>query len=126
MKFSLVVFLFFTFFIIVNLVQYLMQRPDFMRRVQEFFSSLLGEGNNFKTGGDMKKNLLVFLAVVGLVIFGVVSFGWIDVHPTEVAVEINKVAGKVSEKPLGVGYHFYNRWITDMVIYKGISVGYLI
>ncbi len=46
------------------------------------------------------------------------SFGWINVHPTQVAVEINKVAHKVSDTPKGVGYHFFNRWITDMVVYK--------
>ena len=53
----------------------------------------------------------VFLIVVTTV-------GWVNVHPTEVAVEVNKVAGKVSEIPLGVGYHFFNRLVTDMVIYK--------
>lgn len=124
MKFSFVVFLFFAFFIIVNLVQYLMQRPEHMRRVREFFTSLLGESNHFNSGGDMRMRLLGFLAVVGVVIFLVVSFGWVNVHPTEVAVEVNKIAGKVSEKPLGVGYHFYNRWITDMVIYKVAARAY--
>lgn len=67
---------------------------------------------------------LGFLAVVGVAIFLVVSFGWVNVHPTEVAVEINKIAGKIGEKPLGVGYHFYNRWITDMVIYKVAARAY--
>ncbi len=57
------------------------------------------------------------VALIALLIL-IVSFGWVNVHPTEVAVEINKIAGKVSETPKGVGYHFYNRWITDMVIYK--------
>jgi regulator of protease activity HflC (stomatin/prohibitin superfamily) len=28
------------------------------------------------------------------------------------------VGGKVKTEPLGVGYHFFNRWITDMVIYE--------
>ena len=55
----------------------------------------------------------VFLALVFLM-----SFGWINVHPTEVAVKVDKVLGKVSPEPLGVGYHFYNRWVTDMVIYR--------
>lgn len=59
--------------------------------------------------------IVIVLLVLGL---GVITFGWINVHPTEVAVEINKVAGKVNEIPKGVGYHFYNRWITDMVAYK--------
>lgn len=48
----------------------------------------------------------------------ILTFGWIDVAPTEVAVEVNKVAGKVAEMPRTVGYHFFNRWVTDMVIYR--------
>ena len=59
--------------------------------------------------------LIVFILVT---IITAVSFGWINVHPTEVAVEVNKIAGKVNETPRGVGYHFFNRWVTDMVIYK--------
>jgi len=59
-----------------------------------------------------------------IVLVGAVSFGWVNVHPTEVAVEINKVIGKVSEIPKGVGYHFYNRWVTDMVIYKVAARAY--
>lgn len=65
----------------------------------------------------MKRIGTVLAVVIGLIFF-VMSFGWINVHPTEVAVEINKVAGKISPMPKGVGYHFFNRWITDMVIYK--------
>ena len=52
------------------------------------------------------------------------TIGWVNVHPTEVAVEVNKIAGKVNPQPLGVGYHFFNRWITDMVIYKVSSQSY--
>lgn len=48
----------------------------------------------------------------------ILTFGWTNVHPTEVGVEIDKVAGKVKDAPLGVGYHMYNRWATDVVIYK--------
>ena len=53
-----------------------------------------------------------------IVLAAIMTFGWVNVHPTEVAVEINKVAGKISPIPKGVGYHFYNRWVTDLVIYK--------
>lgn len=60
-------------------------------------------------------SLIISFLVLAIII---ISFGWVNVHPTEVAVEINKIAGKVNESPKGVGYHFYNRWITDMVIYK--------
>ena len=62
-----------------------------------------------------------YVGLVGaglLALIGLFTFGWVNVRPTEVAVEINKAMGKVSEQPKGVGYHFYNRWITDMVIYR--------
>ena len=55
--------------------------------------------------------LVVALGLVG-------SIGIANVHPTEVAVEVNKIAGLVNPRPLGVGYHFYNRWVTDLVIYQ--------
>ena len=61
--------------------------------------------------------------VLGLLFF-MLTFGWVNIHPTEVAVEINKVAGKVIETPKSVGYHFFNRWVTDMVIYKVSSRAY--
>jgi prohibitin 1 len=63
-------------------------------------------------------SIIVAFAGAALFLFVVMTFGWIDVKPSEVAVEINKVAGKVSELPKGVGYHFFNRWVTDMVVYK--------
>ena len=66
--------------------------------------------------GVMATTVLAFVLLVFIF-----TFGWINVHPTEVADEINKVAGKVLEMPKGVGYHFYNRWFTDMVIYKVAS-----
>lgn len=53
-----------------------------------------------------------------------VTFGWTNVSPTEVAVEINKVMGKVSETPRGVGYHFFNRFVTDMVKYRVAAMSY--
>ena len=62
----------------------------------------------------------VFTVCVGIAALavGILTFGFINVHPTEVAVQVDKLAGKVEREPLGVGYHFFNRWITDMVIYK--------
>ncbi len=58
--------------------------------------------------------VLLLVALLGTCI----TFGWVNVKPTEVAVEVNKVLGKVDESPKNVGYHFFNRWITDMVIYR--------
>ena len=68
---------------------------------------------------------IVPAAVAAVVLLGfILTFGWVNVHPTEVAVEINKVAGKVIPIPKGVGYHFYNRWVTDMVVYKVAARSY--
>lgn len=61
--------------------------------------------------------LVGVVALFGLLIFAL-PFGWVNVKPTEVAVEIDKFAGKVKAEPLGVGYHFFNRWSTDMVLYE--------
>lgn len=68
---------------------------------------------------------LIRMGSVSLFLFGILlTFGWVNVHPTEVAVEVNKVIGKVSEEPKGVGYHFFNRWVTDMVSYKVAARAY--
>ncbi len=123
MKFSFLLF-FFLFFLGINLIQYFSQRPERLRQLFAFISNLFGNSNNFKIGGNMRMRFLGFLAVIGIAVFLVVSFGWVNVQPTEVAVEINKIAGKVGEKPLGVGYHFFNRWVTDMVIYKVAARAY--
>lgn len=58
--------------------------------------------------------------VIGFIIFLflIMTFGWVNVHPTEVAVEIDKVGGHVKQEPLGVGYHFFNHFTTDMVTYQ--------
>ena len=70
--------------------------------------------NNINLGIFKIIGLLLLLAVSALLL----PFGLVMVEPNEVAVEINKLAGKVNPSPLGVGYHFYNRWTTDMVVYK--------
>ena len=89
-------------------------QEDFLR----FLDYLLNSVTNLKWRKEygMRMGGLILGVVVFVIL--VVSFGWVNVHPTAVAVEINKVAGKVNDTPKGVGYHFYNRWITDMVIYK--------
>lgn len=69
-----------------------------------------------------QKGQMVTIGVGAIILIGllicVMTLGWVNVKPTQVAVEINKVAGKVNDLPLGVGYHFFNRWVTDMVIYN--------
>jgi len=95
-------------------------RKYFLRFLDLLFNSVA----NFKWRKEygMRMGGLIFGVVMFVIL--VVSFGWVNVHPTEVAVEINKIAGKVSDAPKGVGYHFYNRWITDMVIYKVAARAY--
>lgn len=72
------------------------------------------------------KKIKIAGTVIGgvIVFFGIFGFRWVNVRPTEVAVEINKVLGKVSIMPRGVGYHFFNQWITDMVVYKVAARAY--
>lgn len=103
--------------VIINGIQYLSSSHD----LDGFLSSL----RRFIKNIDytiIKKEIAMKLTklIIGLIVLlaFVLSFGWVNVHPTEVAVETNKIAGKVNPTPKGVGYHFYNRWITDMVIYK--------
>jgi len=69
----------------------------------------------------MKIGLII--GIVGLVMF-VMTCGIINIHPTECAVEVNKFIGKVMDMPKGVGYHLYNRWVTDMVTYKVAARAY--
>lgn len=89
-----------------------------------FLRYVSGNIRNFKWRKEFGMRLGGLIFGVAALFILIVSFGWVNVHPTQVAVEINKVAGKVSERPLGVGYHFYNRWITDMVIYKVAARAY--
>lgn len=89
---------------------------DILLVVRNIFLSFLKTLSEMRKGAGMK---FLKSALAGLVVLlAFASLGWINVHPTQVAVEINKVIGKVSDLPKGVGYHFFNRWITDMVIYK--------
>lgn len=60
---------------------------------------------------------LTIITIIVLLGF-IMTFGWVNIHPTEVAVEVNKIQGQVVPVPKGVGYHFFNRWISDMVVYK--------
>ena len=118
MSFLLLVFFFFLFLALINLIQYFSRRPQLLRELWYHLSGVTGNFNKPKLWEVVKMRLFGALAFFLIVLFVIVSFGWVNVHPTEVAVEINKVAGKVNEAPRGVGYHFYNRWVTDMVIYK--------
>jgi len=62
--------------------------------------------------------MIVTLVLFLIGAFGIMTLGWINVQPTEVAVRMDKLQGKIEKEPLGVGYHFYNKFFTDMVIYK--------
>ena len=78
------------------------------------------ENGGIKMNSKKGSGLSIMVAVVAFLcfLFFLLTFGWVNVHPTEVAVEINKIAGKVSSEPLGVGYHIFNHWQKDMVIYQ--------
>jgi len=59
------------------------------------------------------------VAVVAFLILFVclLTFGFVNIAPTQVGVEVDKAGGKVVQMPLGIGYHFYNHWLTDIVPY---------
>ena len=61
----------------------------------------------------------IISAVVGVIVlfFLILTFGWVNIEPTDVGVEVNKIAGSISPVPMGVGYHFYNKWKTDIAVY---------
>lgn len=61
--------------------------------------------------------VIAVLAVVFLILF-VFTFRWINIAPTDVGVEVNKIAGNINQEPLSMGYQFYNGWKTDVVRYK--------
>jgi len=72
-----------------------------------------------RKGNKMRIGSLVVSIIAAVVLLGFIfTFGWINVHPTEVAVEVDKAGHKIVQIPLGVGYHFFNRFSTDMVVYK--------
>ena len=73
-----------------------------------------GLSNNWiKKEEKVKKNEKAQIAVVlpimvGLgILIGLMTFGMVNVRPTQVAVETNKALGKVNPEPQGVGYHLY-------------------
>jgi regulator of protease activity HflC (stomatin/prohibitin superfamily) len=61
--------------------------------------------------------ILSTIAVVMFMILFIFTFRWINIAPTDVGVEVNKIAGNISPEPLSMGYHFYNGWKTDIVKY---------
>ncbi len=91
---------------------------ELYKQIRLFLDKISISSNSAKTWKELQMKITSIIVAVFIAIIVIVSFGWVNVHPTEVAVEINKIAGKVNETPLGVGYHFYNRWITDIMIYK--------
>ncbi|GEM_PF-892416 len=99
-------------------------RSNVLFEVWYFLRRLIRNSQNLKLGKGFKMKISGFIIAAIIAIVVIISFGWVNVHPTEVAVEINKIAGKVSDMPKGVGYHFYNRWVTDMVIYKVAARAY--
>ena len=108
------------FFVVVtaNFLRYVFSSDEGKRFLFNIWLKLFKNTKSVNFGKEFKMKISGVVAVVIILMVIVVSFGWVNVHPTQVAVEVNKIAGKVSELPKGVGYHFFNRWITDMVIYK--------
>lgn len=74
----------------------------------------------------MEKSLIgVVIGIVLLVTFGIFfPLGCVDVRPTDVGVMVDKLANKVDNEPLTVGYHIYNRWTKDIIQYTVASRSY--
>ena len=70
-----------------------------------------------KGGKKEMKKFLAIIVIFGLLLFFTMTFGWVNIKPTQVGVQVEKLQGKVLDKPLGVGYHFYNRFATDVIKY---------
>jgi len=123
----------FAIYVIVNILRDLLIEHGIIEKIRrnplfKLLSSRLRNDEEDKESGGVKeitvkkegrhlKFGIVGVVVLALVSLVVLTFGWVNVHPTEVAVEVNKVAGKINPEPRGVGYHFFNRWFTDMVVY---------
>jgi len=56
----------------------------------------------------------VIVLVLFLLFF---PLAWVNIDPTEVGVKVEKFANKVEPEPLTLGYHFYNRWSSDITTY---------
>lgn len=66
----------------------------------------------------MNKSSIAGLTIVVVLLLAFWMFvGIVDIKPTEVGVEINKIEGKVIEMPLNVGYHVFNKVSTDIIVY---------
>lgn len=67
-----------------------------------------------------KKMLKVIVAVLVIALLGVFvcPVGCTNVDPTDGAVKVNKMGNSIDPEPWGVGFHFYNRWMTDVETYK--------
>ena len=77
----------------------------------------------------MKFLMNVKTALAGLIAFVVLliiifTFGWVNIEPTDVGVQINKVSGNLSVEPLSMGYHFFNKWKTDIITYRVAARAY--
>ena len=73
--------------------------------------------NNGETNMNLFKSVGISVGLFLAVIFCLLTFRFINVAPTDVAVVVDKFGHKVDPMPLGVGYQFYNGWSTDMVTY---------
>ena len=60
---------------------------------------------------------LIGIVIAMIVLVMMFPFAWVNVKSTEVAVKVDKFANKVEPEPLVVGYHFYNRWLSDVQRY---------
>lgn len=63
------------------------------------------------------KSLVIAIVIFLMAILAISSCGFINVKPTDVAIKVDKIGNKIDATPKSMGYHLFNRWLTDMVIY---------
>ncbi|NLE64376.1 MAG: hypothetical protein GX606_00450 [Elusimicrobia bacterium] len=88
---------------------------DLLRAIERFLDRI---SLQLQEGVYMSRANMVFLGIfIGLFLFFWFFIGIVDIKPTQVGVQIEKIQGKVLEMPRGVGYHFYNKITTEIVVY---------
>ncbi len=80
---------------------------------------MLSDFFNLRWGNfNMDKRSVVAVGMIGVMLVAFWMFvGIVDIKPTEVGVEVDKVQGRVIEMPRGVGYQIFNKVSTDIIVY---------
>lgn len=91
---------------------------EFLRFLEEWRERLRELFHQHKDRSGMNKTGFFLVGGILVVLLGMWMFlGIVDIQPTQVGVEVDKIEGKIMELPRGVGYHVFNRVSTEIVVY---------